>query len=55
VKANLKIIPVSVVDEVLTHALARPLAPIDWSEEDQLAEERHALGAPGNDSEVRPH
>ncbi|HWA21668.1 MAG TPA: endopeptidase La [Caulobacterales bacterium] len=55
VKTNLKIIPVSIVDEVLTHALTRPLTPIDWSEEDQLAEERHALRDVGSEGEVRPH
>jgi ATP-dependent Lon protease len=55
VKTNLKIIPVAMVDEVLKHALAGPLTAIDWSEEDQLAEERHALGTSATDSEVRPH
>jgi ATP-dependent Lon protease len=55
VKTNLKIIPVSIVDEVLTHALAGPLKSIDWSEEDQLAEERHALRDGGPDGEARPH
>jgi ATP-dependent Lon protease len=55
VKTNLKIIPVSIVDEVLKHALAGPLKSIDWSEEDQLAEERHALRDGGSDGEARPH
>jgi ATP-dependent Lon protease len=32
VKQGLKIIPVSRVDEVLAHALTRPLTPIEWSE-----------------------
>ncbi|MGE0408857.1 MAG: endopeptidase La [Amphiplicatus sp.] len=32
VKSGLKIIPVKTVDEVLTHALTRPLTPIEWSE-----------------------
>jgi ATP-dependent Lon protease len=32
VKAGLKIIPVSRVDEVLAHALTRPLTPIEWKE-----------------------
>jgi ATP-dependent Lon protease len=54
VKEKLKIIPVSLVDEVLSNALTRPLTPIDWSEEDQLAEERLAGGGEGRD-EVRPH
>jgi ATP-dependent Lon protease len=32
VKAGLKIIPVKKVDEVLQHALVRPLTPIEWTE-----------------------
>ncbi len=32
VKSGLEFIPVSVVDEVLEHALARPLVPIEWDE-----------------------
>ncbi|WP_411819847.1 endopeptidase La [Hyphococcus formosus] len=32
VKSELKIIPVSTVDEVLGHALTQKLTPIDWSE-----------------------
>ncbi|MBI1365431.1 MAG: endopeptidase La [Alphaproteobacteria bacterium] len=32
VKAGMKIIPVKTVDEVLAHALVRPLTPIEWSE-----------------------
>jgi ATP-dependent Lon protease len=35
VKGALTIIPVSTVDEVLSHALAGPLTPIDWHEEDE--------------------
>jgi ATP-dependent Lon protease len=37
VKGALTIIPVSTVDEVLAHALAGPLTPIDWREEDEAA------------------
>jgi ATP-dependent Lon protease len=33
VKRNITIIPVSTVDEVLTHALVSPLKPIEWEEE----------------------
>ncbi|MEE2692435.1 MAG: endopeptidase La [Pseudomonadota bacterium] len=32
VKTGLKILPVKTVDEVLAHALTKPLAPIEWSE-----------------------
>jgi ATP-dependent Lon protease len=35
VKGGLTIIPVSTVDEVLSHALAGPLSPIDWNEDDE--------------------
>ena len=38
VKLGMKIIPVSQADEVLLHALARPLVPIEWSEQDEQAE-----------------
>jgi ATP-dependent Lon protease len=34
VKNNLTIIPVSTLDEVLKHALVKPLVPIEWSEGD---------------------
>jgi len=33
VKRGLELIPVSVVDEVLEHALTRPLVAIDWEDE----------------------
>ncbi len=32
VKSGLKIVPVGRVDEVLAHALTRPLTPIEWKE-----------------------
>jgi ATP-dependent Lon protease len=35
VKKGLEIVPVSTVDEVLSRALARPLIPIKWMEEDE--------------------
>lgn len=35
IKDNLEIIPVSLVDEVLEHALAQPMTPIEWTEEDE--------------------
>ncbi len=58
VKSGLQIIAVSTVDEVLKEALARPLTPVVWSEEDQLAEERRALRGVDHselDDGVRPH
>jgi ATP-dependent Lon protease len=35
VRTGLEIIPVATADEVLTHALAGPLTPIEWREEDE--------------------
>jgi ATP-dependent Lon protease len=37
IKDGLEIVPVSHVDQVLTHALATPVTPIDWTEADELA------------------
>jgi ATP-dependent Lon protease len=37
IRDGLEIVPVSHVDEVLKHALATPVAPIDWTEPDDLA------------------
>ncbi|HEX8063791.1 MAG TPA: endopeptidase La [Allosphingosinicella sp.] len=37
ITGGLEIVPVSHVDEVLSHALATPVAPIDWTEADELA------------------
>ena len=54
VKQGLQIIPVSTVDEVLAKALTRPLTPVEWTDEEELAENRKTDG--GTDLEgVRPH
>ena len=37
IRDELEIVPVAHVDEVLSHALATPVAPIDWTEADELA------------------
>ncbi|MBB3980680.1 ATP-dependent Lon protease [Sphingobium fontiphilum] len=37
IREGLEIVPVSHVDQVLARALAAPLEPIDWTEEDDLA------------------
>lgn len=37
VKDGMEIIAVSTAEEVLSHALVRPLSPIDWTDEDQEA------------------
>ncbi|WP_164117173.1 endopeptidase La [Sphingorhabdus sp. Alg239-R122] len=44
IKEGLEIVPVSHVDEVLTHALADKVSPIDWTDADELAAQP---GAPG--------
>ncbi|MGD9714272.1 MAG: endopeptidase La, partial [Thermomicrobiales bacterium] len=50
---ELEIIPVSHVDEVLARALAAPLEPIAWSEEDDLAAQPVSLQGGENDAAVR--
>ncbi len=47
---GLEIIPVTHVDEVLAHALAAPLEPIAWSEEDDLAAQ--PVSAQGSENDV---
>jgi ATP-dependent Lon protease len=37
IKAGLEIVVVAHVDDVLTHALATPVVPIEWTEADELA------------------
>ena len=49
VKKKLKIIPVSKVEEVLAHALTKPLVPIEWDE----AEEEKLRRKPGSEDEDR--
>ena len=55
VKADLEIIPAATVDEVLQRALTRPLTPVEWSEEDELAETRRAGGEGEGQEGARPH
>lgn len=45
VKAGLTIIPVSVIDEVLSRALTLPLTPITWSPEEEAGAHRAAVKA----------
>ncbi len=47
IKDGLEIIPVSHVDQVLARALSKPLAPVEWTEADELA----AFLPPGSASE----
>ncbi|HEX8902579.1 endopeptidase La [Vitreimonas sp.] len=55
VKQGLEIVPVSTVDEVLQRALTRPLTPVEWSEEDELAENRRTDGTGEGREGARPH
>ncbi|MGD9965376.1 MAG: endopeptidase La [Hyphomonadaceae bacterium] len=54
VKQGLEIVPVSTVDEVLQRALTRPLTPVEWTDEDELAETRRSEGG-GENEAARPH
>jgi ATP-dependent Lon protease len=55
VKAGLEIIPVATVDEVLQRALTLPMKPVEWSEEDELAENRRSDGGGEGREGARPH
>ncbi|AXE63497.1 endopeptidase La [Hyphomonas sp. CACIAM 19H1] len=58
VKTGLKIIPVSDIQEVLKLALTGPLAPIEWSEEDEARLQASLGGGPSNSGDadaVRTH
>ncbi len=54
VKQGLEIIPVSTVDEVLAKALTLPLTPVEWTDEEELAETRRTDGTTDLEG-VRPH
>jgi len=54
VKTGLEIIPVATVDEVVSKALTRPLTPVVWTDEDELAEDRRASGTDDREG-ARPH
>ncbi|HRE45249.1 MAG TPA: endopeptidase La [Terricaulis sp.] len=54
VKSGLEIVPVSTVDEVLAKALAGTLTPVEWTDEDELAEGRRASGTEDREG-ARPH
>ena len=50
VKSGLALVPVATVDELLKHALAKPLAPIEWSE-DPAAPPTPAVLPPAGEAE----
>jgi len=59
VKTQMKIIPVSDIQEVLKLALAGPLVPIEWSEADEAALQQTLSGGPAKPSDdtdtIRAH
>jgi ATP-dependent Lon protease len=55
VKQGLEIVPVATVDEVLKRALTRALTPVEWTDEDELAETRRAGGESDGKEGARPH
>ena len=56
VKQGLTIVPVSTADQVLMHALTRPMRPIEWTEADQAAALRgRPVEAGGTDTASPPH
>ena len=55
VKSGLEIIAVSTVDEALAKALTRPLTPVEWTDEDSLAEDQRAGGGGESRENARPH
>jgi ATP-dependent Lon protease len=44
VKKGLEIVPVATVDELLKHALVKPLTPIEWDEEQSVPASKPAAG-----------
>ncbi len=56
VKKGLTIIPVSMAEEVLKHALVRPLIPIEWNEEEEKKSKEELLQQDdNNDEQIRCH
>ena len=56
VKKDLAIVPVESMDDILRHALVKPLVPIEWTEEDEAALDK-VIGAGEAEAEVSvlPH
>ncbi|MBT5037051.1 MAG: hypothetical protein HOM52_00955, partial [Rhodospirillaceae bacterium] len=50
VKKNMTIIPVETVDDVLKHALIKPIVAIEWDEAEQ--EKKSVSGTSGDDGDV---
>ena len=52
VKRGLEIVPVTTVDEVLSHALASPVTPVEWDEEKAELEARALRSGSADDDDV---
>jgi len=55
VKSALKIIPVSIVDEVLRHALTKPLVPIAWDPDEEVGQVVAAPAKKGESDSLVAH
>ena len=55
IKGGLEIVPVSRMDEVLTHALVRKPEPIEWDEATEAANAKPVKGAEDDSSSVIAH
>jgi ATP-dependent Lon protease len=55
VKNALEIVPVSMIGEVLEHALIRPVEPIEWTAEDERKAALAQRGAPQEDGATIQH
>ncbi len=52
VKRGLEIVPVSTVDEVLSHALAGTVTPVEWDEDQQALDDASMAGSGSDEDEV---
>ena len=54
VKKDITIVPVDTMDDILQHALVKPLVPIEWTEEDDAALDRIAASDDDADMSILP-
>ena len=52
VKKGMDIIPVSNAEDVLKHALIRPLIPIEWNEDEEESESKAKSAPTDNDGDA---
>jgi ATP-dependent Lon protease len=55
VKAGLTIVPVATADDVLKHALTRPITPVEWSPEDAAEAQRRRPPESGETASATAH